>query len=307
MERTPAATAVSFEQQGLTYRELNEQANQLAHYLKRLGVGPETPVALHLERSLKMVVAILGVLKAGGAYVPMDPAYPQERLSFMLEDTQAPVILSQENLRAGLPAHGARVVCLDSEWKEIAAESTENPAKAATPENVAYIIYTSGSTGKPKGVLVTHHNAIRLFMQTERWYGFDSKDVWTLFHSYTFDFSVWEIWGALLYGGRLVIVPYLVSRSPGEFYQLLANEKVTVLNQTPSAFRQLLWAEANGPGSARLESALCHFRRRGAGAAKPQTLVRTPWRSKAAAGEYVWHYRDHGARHLPGHSAGRFD
>jgi amino acid adenylation domain-containing protein len=247
VERAPEATALSYERQSLTYRELNAQANQLAHHLKRLGVGPEVPVALHLERSFKMVVAILAVLKAGGAYVPMDPAYPQERLSFMLEDTQAPVLLSLERLRAGLPAHAATVVCLDSDWETIAAESAENPASSATDENPAYIIYTSGSTGKPKGVLITHYNVVRLFRQTEHWYGFDSNDVWTLFHSYTFDFSVWELWGALLYGGRLVVVPFLVSRSPGEFYELLAQEKVTVLNQTPSAFRQLLWAEATAP------------------------------------------------------------
>ncbi|MDB6110673.1 MAG: adpA, partial [Pedosphaera sp.] len=247
VERTPEATALVYERQSLTYRELNHQANQLARYLQGLGVGPEVPVALHLERSLKMVVAILGVLKAGGAYVPMDPAYPKERLSFMLEDTHAPVLLSMEHLRAGLPAHGAKLVCLDSDWERIATKSTGNPANLATDENPAYIIYTSGSTGKPKGVLVTHHNVVRLFQQTEPWYGFDSSDVWTLFHSYTFDFSVWELWGALLYGGRLVVVPFLISRSPGEFYELLAREKVTVLNQTPSAFRQLLWAEATAP------------------------------------------------------------
>ncbi len=246
-ERTPDATAVVYEQQALTYRELNARANQLAHYLQRLGVGPEVPVALHLERSLEMVIAILGVLKAGGAYVPMDPAYPQERLSFMLEDTRAPVILSLERLRERLPAHAAQVVCLDSEWETIAAGSAENPASAATRETAAYVIYTSGSTGKPKGVLVTHHNVVRLFEQTEPWYRFNANDVWTLFHSYTFDFTVWELWGALLYGGRLVVVPYLVTRSPGEFYELLSREKVTVLNQTPSAFRQLLWAEATAP------------------------------------------------------------
>src|SRR5581483_7300731 len=143
----------------------------------------------------------------------------------------------------------AMVISIDSGWEEIASESKRNPDNAAGGDDTAYIIYTSGSTGKPKGVLVTHRNVIRLFEQTEAWYGFGPADVWTMFHSYTFDFSVWEIWGALLYGGRLVIVPYLISRSPAEFHQLLSQEGVTVLSQTPSAFRQLLWADANSPGA----------------------------------------------------------
>ncbi|HWH69757.1 MAG TPA: amino acid adenylation domain-containing protein, partial [Candidatus Sulfotelmatobacter sp.] len=225
------------------YRQLNEQANQLPHYLRTLGVGPQVPVALYLERSLQMVVAILGVLKAGGAYVPIDLAYPKERLSFMLEDSQAPVLLTQASLRGALPTPTSRVVCLDTEWASISKGSAENPISKVTGENAAYIIYTSGSTGKPKGVLVTHHNVVRLLQQTAHWYKFDANDVWPLFHSYAFDVSVWELWGSLFYGGRLVIVPYLVSRSPRDFYDLLAREKVTVLNQTPSAFRQLIWAE----------------------------------------------------------------
>ncbi|HYG60618.1 MAG TPA: amino acid adenylation domain-containing protein, partial [Symbiobacteriaceae bacterium] len=245
--KTPTATAVTYEKSSLTYEELNAKANQLARYLRRLGVKAETPVALHLDRSLNLVIAILGVLKAGGAYVPMDPAYPKERLKFMLEDTQAPVLLTLDSLRATLPDNTARLVCLDSEWVKIAAEDANNLEHEVSRENGAYIIYTSGSTGKPKGVVVTHRNVIRLFEQTEPWYGFDDQDVWTLFHSHTFDFSVWELWGALLYGGRLVVVPYLISRSPSEFYDLLAEERVTVLNQTPSAFRQLLWAEAAKP------------------------------------------------------------
>ncbi len=243
--QTPNAIAVTFGGTRLTYRELNERANRLAHYLQRLGVQAEVPVALYLERSLDMVVAILGVLKAGGAYVPIDLAYPQERRAFMLEDAQAPVLLTQESLRAALPSAAAGVVCLDSAWAKISAESPVEPVAAVTSDNAAYIIYTSGSTGKPKGVLVTHHNVVRLLDQTAHWYGFNEHDVWPLFHSYAFDVSVWELWGSLFHGGRLVVVPYLVTRSPGEFYELLAREKVTVLNQTPSAFRQLIWAEQN--------------------------------------------------------------
>lgn len=243
--RTPNAVALTCCGARLTYRELNERANRLAHYLQGLGVQPEVPVALYLERSLEMVIAILGVLKAGGAYVPIDLAYPQERRAFMLEDAQAPILLTQESLRAVLPPETPGMVCLDSAWDKIGSESAENPSSNVQRENAAYIIYTSGSTGKPKGVLVTHHNVVRLLDQTAHWYGFDEHDVWPLFHSYAFDVSVWELWGSLFHGGRLVVVPYLVTRSPGEFYELLAREKVTVLNQTPSAFRQLIWAEQN--------------------------------------------------------------
>lgn len=238
----PDAIAITFGDRQLTYSELNARANQVAHRLRRMGVGPEIPVALCLDRSLDMIVAILGVLKAGGAYVPIDLAYPKERAGFMLEDSRAPVLLTQECQLASLPPHSAKAVCLDSDWASVAKESTENLFVNVSSDNVAYIIYTSGSTGKPKGVLVTHRNVVRLFTQTEHWYGFGPHDVWTLFHSYAFDFSVWEIWGALFYGGRLVVVPYLLSRAPGPFYELLARERVTVLNQTPSAFRQLIWA-----------------------------------------------------------------
>lgn len=244
-ERSPEAVAVRCGEEELNYRQLNQRANQLARYLKTCGVGPETPVALCLERSLDLVVAILAVLKASGAYVPLDVAYPKERLGFMLEDSEAPVILTQKNLLTSLPASDATVICLDTDWDKIAGQSVENLEVETTPDNAAYIIFTSGSTGKPKGVVVTHSNVVRLFTQTNQWYGFNSNDVWALFHSYAFDMSVWELWGALFFGGRLVVVSYEVSRSPERFYELLGREGVTVLNQTPSAFRPLIWAEAN--------------------------------------------------------------
>ena len=243
--RTPDKIALVFEDQQLTYAELNARANQLAHYLKKHGVGPEVLVAMCVERSLEMIVGILGILKAGGAYLPLDLAYPPERLAFMIGDAKPPLVLTQEKLKEKLPEHAGKVVCLDSDWKTIAAESKENLESGAGPENVAYVIYTSGSTGKPKGCLVTHHNVVRLFDATWDWYKFDERDVWTMFHSYAFDFSVWEIWGALFYGGRVVVVPYMISRSPADFYQLLRKERVTVLNQTPSSFKQLIQAEEN--------------------------------------------------------------
>ncbi len=249
---SPEAIALSYEAESLSYRELNERANRLANLLRELGVGPEVPVALCLERSLEMVVGILGVLKAGGAYVPLDPQYPRERLALILSDADAPVLLTQQRLLDLLPPSRARVVCIDADWPEIATRSSDDTVSGATPEHTAYIIYTSGSTGKPKGTLVTHANVTRLFAASDPMFKFNAADVWTLFHSYAFDFSVWELWGALLYGGKLVVVPYWVSRAPDSFYSLLRHEGVTVLNQTPSAFRQLMTAEAaaeEGPES----------------------------------------------------------
>jgi amino acid adenylation domain-containing protein len=251
MERK-SAIAVNLAEKTLSYQELDERSNQLAARLRSLGVRPEIPVALYLDRSLEMVVAILGVLKAGGCYVPIDLAYPKDRLAFMLEDAAAPVLLTQERLVSSLPAHSAKVLCMDSDWPQISAESPAPRPSGAVGSNAAYIIYTSGSTGKPKGVVVAHHNVLRLLQQTSHWYGFNADDVWPLFHSYAFDVSVWELWGSLLNGGRLVIVPYLVSRSPSDFYQLLARENATVLNQTPSAFRQLIWAETKAAARAEL-------------------------------------------------------
>src|SRR5439155_10153737 len=147
VERTPDATAVVFEDQQLNYRELNKRANQLAHYLRKLGVGPEVLVGICMERSLEMIIGLLGILKAGGAYVPLDPDYPKERLAFMLEDIHAPVLLTQQRLVDSLPEYNARVVCVDRDWKEIAQETEESPENKVTAENLAYVIYTSGSTG----------------------------------------------------------------------------------------------------------------------------------------------------------------
>ena len=244
--RTPERIALRCGEDQLTYRALNTRANQLAHRLRRLGVGPESRVGVFIERSLELVVGILAVLKAGAGYVPLDFAYPAERLAFMIEDAGLGALVTERRSVGRFAGQTAPLVAVDD---DVSMESTGNVASGVQPANLAYVIYTSGSTGKPKGVLVTHHNVVRLFQATAPWYQFCEDDVWTLFHSCAFDFSVWEIWGALLYGGRLVVVPHGVSRSPEAFYELLAREQVTVLNQTPSSFQHLVAVDASQPAT----------------------------------------------------------
>jgi len=246
----PRAIAVSCAGKSLTYAELNARANQLAWHLRGRGVGAERLVAICMERGVEMVVGLLGILKAGGAYVPLDPSYPAERLAYMLGDAAPPVVVTQERLKRQLPQSAATVVSVDTDREAIRRQPTRDPeprAQGLRGDSLAYVIYTSGSTGNPKGVMVEHRNVLRLFAATESWFGFGAQDVWTLFHSFAFDFSVWELWGALLYGGRVVIVPQLMARSPQEFYRLLCQEGVTVLSQTPSAFAQLARAQGECP------------------------------------------------------------
>ncbi|HEX3128876.1 MAG TPA: non-ribosomal peptide synthase/polyketide synthase, partial [Thermoanaerobaculia bacterium] len=239
--RTPAARAVSYEGRHLTYRELDRWANGLAHRLRGLGAEPGAWVGICAERSLEMVVAVLAVLKTGAAYVPLDPDYPRDRLAWVLEDAGMAALVVGPGLEERMRELGGDRIPTASLEGRVEAEGP--PRSLGDADDAAYMIYTSGSTGRPKGVMVTHANAVRLFTRTEEWFRFGPSDVWTLFHSYAFDFSVWEIWGALLYGGRLVVVPYWVSRSPEDFYRLLVREQVTFLNQTPSAFGQLVQAE----------------------------------------------------------------
>lgn len=245
----PRAVALSLGSTHLSYAELDERAETLAERLAALGAGPGAIVGLCLPRSLDLIVALVAILKSGAAYLPLDPAYPGERLAFMVEDADATIIIASDHAD-WLPAGRQRLDPHQSGEAEVS--KSPRARRAAAASDLAYVIYTSGSTGKPKGVAIEHAAVTRLFSATEGWFGFRSSDVWTLFHSVSFDFSVWEIWGALLHGGRLVIVPESTTRDPAAFLRLLADEGVTVLNQTPSAFAALDRADQDRGGRDRL-------------------------------------------------------
>ena len=236
--RCPQAIAVSHGKQHMCYGELSARASALARRLLAAGLQRGELVAITLDRSMEVIVAILAVLKAGAAYVPIDPLVPGERGRFIRADAAARFTLTASKYAPLLAGYDGRVFYLDRDDLDGNEASTPLPTVAGT--DLAYVIYTSGSTGQPKGVMVEHRHVARLFTAAERHFSFSSQDVWTLFHSYAFDFSVWEIWGALLYGARLVIVPHDVARAPSEFAQLLIDEQVTVLNQTPTAFANLM-------------------------------------------------------------------
>jgi aspartate racemase len=238
VERSPDATAVIFEDQQLSYRELNSRANQLAHRLQGLGVGPETVVGICMERSIEMVVGQLGTLKAGGAYLALDPEYPKERLAFMLEETEATVLLTQQRLIEKLPEHRVRLICLDREWGEIAGQSQENPISETTSENLSYVIYTSGSTGKPKGVGVTHRGVLRLLIGVD-YVRLDANQTFLHLASTSFDASTFEIWGGLLHGGKCVVFPGKTPL-PNELGHIVDHYKVSTLWLTGSLFNTVI-------------------------------------------------------------------
>ena len=248
--KTPDARALTFEDTHLTYGELNHRANQLAHHLKRLGVGPDVLVALFLERSLEMVVGIFGILKAGGAYVPVDPEYPADRVAFMLQDANAPVLLTQTRLVDQLPRHSSRVICLDGDWNKIAREDTANPANATTPENLAYMIYTSGSTGTPKGAMNTHRGICNRLMWMQAQYRLTDRDRVLQKTPFSFDVSVWEFFWPLLQGAHLVVAKPGGHRDPAYLVELITEKQITVLHFVPS----MLGAFLNENGVERCQS-----------------------------------------------------
>jgi amino acid adenylation domain-containing protein len=273
--RTPDAVAVVCEDQQLTYRELNRRANQLAHYLRGHGVGPEVLVGICMERSLELVVGLLGILKAGGAYVPLDPAYPPARLAFMLDDSQAPVLLTHQCLLAGLPAHQAQVVCLDADWGAIAQEPEENPARGTAADPLAYVIYTSGSTGQPKGVQIPHRAVVNFLESMRQQPGLREHDVLLAVTTLSFDIAALEVFLPLIVGARVVLASRAVATDGRQLLQTLADSQATVMQATPATWRLLL--EAGWAGSPQL-TVLC------GGEALPRELAQ-PLLARAAA---VW-------------------
>ncbi len=264
VDRTPDATALVFKNENLIYLELNRRANQLAHHLIKVGVGPDVLVGICVERSLDMVVGLLGILKAGGAYVPLDPAYPRERLTFMLEDAEVPVLLTQQRLLKNLPQSSARVVCLDTGWHEIAKESAENPGSTVEPGNLAYVIYTSGSTGKPKGVQIPHRAVVNFLTSMSQRPGMGSGDRLLAVTTLSFDIAGLEIYLPLILGASLEIVSRELLSDGSQLLLKLASSDATVMQATPATWRMLI--EAGWQGSKDLKL-LC------GGEAMPREMV----------------------------------
>lgn len=240
VQLTPNRIAIKYNNDSMTYEELNKKANQVAHFLRNLGIKSNDVVAIRLNKSLEMIVGILGILKAGGCYLPIDLSYPQERISFMLKDSSAKIFLTNQAHQKDLDIPIDCYLLDMTDSNPIYKNDTTNLPCINSPEDLIYIIYTSGSTGVPKGVMLCHRNVVRLIKNEKFQFDFNANDVWTMFHSVAFDFSVWELYGALLYGSKLVLVPEITAKDPNQFLQLLRNEKVTVLNQTPTYFYNLL-------------------------------------------------------------------
>ncbi|KAF9898627.1 hypothetical protein EC991_010775, partial [Linnemannia zychae] len=240
VKRIPDATAIVYEDQVLSYADLNTRANRLAHQLIKLGVKPDSLVAICVERSPAMIIGLLAILKAGGAYVPLDPAHGSERLLDILSDALPSVVLADAVGSSTLGQEAlSSVTVVDPNWQP--EGSVDNPhVSTLSMHHLAYVIYTSGSTGKPKGVMIEHRQVTRLFDATVPWYGFNEQDTWCALHSFAFDFSVWEIWGALRYGGKLLLLSQNTARSPLDLYRLVCQQGVTVLNVTPSTFRPIV-------------------------------------------------------------------
>ncbi|KAF0250108.1 MAG: lgrC [bacterium] len=237
VSRTPEVIAIEFESQQLTYKELNEKANQLANYLRKQGIKEETLVGVCIERSLEMVIAVLAIIKAGAGYLPLEAAYPEKRLEYLIRDARAEVILTQKRLRDKIEAI-SNTICLDEDWKEIEKESTSNFSVLVRPENMAYVIYTSGSTGNPKGVVVCHQSIVRLIKETN-YIKIQPQDVFLQFTPISFDVSTFEIWGSLLNGAKLIVFP-AYKPSLGELGKKIKEYNITVLWLISAIFHQMV-------------------------------------------------------------------
>ncbi len=244
--QTPDRIAVVFEDQPLTYGELNGRANQLAHYLQRLGVGPEVLVGICIDRSLDMLVALLGVMKAGGAYVPLDPSYPAERLAFMVEDADVAALITQSSLLGTFPSFSRSIVCIDRDWTEISGEDTREPASGVTPENLAYVIYTSGSTGKPKGVQIGHRALVNFLSSMRNEPGLTEHDVLLAVTTLSFDIAALELYLPLVTGARTVLASQQTASDGAALRQEMVRSGATVMQATPSTWQLLIeagWSE----------------------------------------------------------------
>ena len=246
VERTPDNVAIVYEAQQLSYLELNRRVNQLAHYLRSLGVGPEVLVGIFMERSQEMVVGLLAILKAGGAYVPLDPEYPKERIAFMLEDSQVSTLLTQKPLLADLPNHCARVICIDTDWDTIALEDDDNPACTVTAENLAYLIYTSGSTGRPKGVQIPHRALFNCLTSMARQPGLTDQDTLLAVTTLSFDIAALELFLPITVGARLEIASREVASDGVRLADALESSSATVMQATPATWQLLVEAGWQG-------------------------------------------------------------
>ncbi|MGD1807088.1 amino acid adenylation domain-containing protein [Dapis sp. BLCC M126] len=242
VEKNPDAVAVVFEQEQLTYQQLNAKANQLARYLQSLGVKPETLVGISIDRSLEMVIGLLGILKAGGAYVPIDPSYPPERLSYMLEDSALPVLLTSGSVMELLPEHSAQAICLDSNWDAIATQSIENIVSGVTPENLAYTIYTSGSTGKPKGVQICHQSVVNFLVSMNSYLRLTAEDTLSAITTISFDIAALELYLPLTLGAKLAVISRQIATDGNQLLDYLEKSSTTVMQATPATWQMLLTA-----------------------------------------------------------------
>ncbi|MGD1698460.1 amino acid adenylation domain-containing protein [Dapis sp. BLCC M229] len=248
VERTRDAVAIVFEEEQLTYSQLNQKANQLAHYLQSLGVGPEVLVGICVERSIEMVVGLLAILKAGGAYVPLDPSYPSDRLAYMLEDAAMPVLLTSESVLDCLPEHQAQVVCLDGSW-EVTNPEIQNPRTTVTADNLAYVIYTSGSTGKPKGVQICHQSVVNFLLSMKDYPGLTQSDTFNAITTISFDIAALELYLPLIVGAKLVVVPREIATNGNQLLPQLWKSQTTVMQGTPATWQMLLTLGLSEPKS----------------------------------------------------------